>query len=387
VCPAETLAAASGQNLERLFKRQARRQGKGAPVSVLQPALAAGRVAGLPAQRQQQQVGACGAAAVTDLDAEEQAGGGTAAEGKEDEEPTQQQQLEQQQGQQEQGSEEEEEDWEDAWAELEGSEEGAGTAAGGEEEGEGDDEEEQEGGLTITLQRDGSEEGAAGGKGKGKPRGGSAAAGGVKRRGVNKADREQAQMVHRSHLLCLLGRGLMHDAAASDPLLQAQLLSLLPDAAAAWLHHNSGDGTGGGGSDSSGKGGGSGGGGGGSGCSMAGLRAQLKWFRSVFKLQPGSLQQQQQQQKQQEDKASTNRTSDPVLAALLSTRGLQGLVGELQEAVQQRSGTCEQLVTLFAALLRAQGATVRSVRALGPSSLKPTGKPWPAPAGGWWQQL
>ena len=373
MCPAETLAAASGQNLERLFKRQARRQGKGAPVSVLQPALAAGRVAGLPAQRQQQQVGACGAAAVTDLDAEEQAGGGTAAEGKEDEEPTQQQQLEQQQGQQEQGSEEEEEDWEDAWAELEGSEEGAGTAAGGEEEGEGDDEEEQEeeGGLTITLQRDGSEEGTAGGKGKGKPRGGSAAAGGVKRRGVNKADREQAQMVHRSHLLCLLGRGLMHDAAASDPLLQAQLLSLLPDAAAAWLHHNSGDGTGGGGS----------------GCSMAGLRAQLKWFRSVFKLQPGSLQQQQQQQKQQEDKASANRTSDPVLAALLSTRGLQGLVGELQEAVQQRSGTCEQLVTLFAALLRAQGATVRSVRALDPSSLKPTGKLWPVPAVGWWQQL
>lgn len=50
-----------------------------------------------------------------------------------------------------------------------------------------------------------------------------AGAGPKKRKpGVTKRDKEIAQAVHRSHLLCLLARMLLLDSAAADPLLQAR---------------------------------------------------------------------------------------------------------------------------------------------------------------------
>lgn len=42
---------------------------------------------------------------------------------------------------------------------------------------------------------------------------------------MTKKRREAARRLHRAHLLCLLGRGSLYDAAACDPLLQVPLLS------------------------------------------------------------------------------------------------------------------------------------------------------------------
>ena len=41
-----------------------------------------------------------------------------------------------------------------------------------------------------------------------------------RRKGITKEDREMARLLHRTHLLCLLSRGLLYDEAANDPLLQ-----------------------------------------------------------------------------------------------------------------------------------------------------------------------
>lgn len=46
---------------------------------------------------------------------------------------------------------------------------------------------------------------------------------------MTKADRERADLVHRSHCLALLARGALFDAAASDAHVQALALSQLPD--------------------------------------------------------------------------------------------------------------------------------------------------------------
>lgn len=52
-----------------------------------------------------------------------------------------------------------------------------------------------------------------------------------KKKGVRRAtaeDKEVAELVHKVHLLCLVARGRLIDAACDDPLIQAALLSLLP---------------------------------------------------------------------------------------------------------------------------------------------------------------
>ncbi|KAI7745294.1 hypothetical protein M8C21_017215, partial [Ambrosia artemisiifolia] len=53
----------------------------------------------------------------------------------------------------------------------------------------------------------------------------------AKRKPVRRAsaeEKEVAELVHRAHLLCLIGRGRLIDSACDDPLIQASLLSLLP---------------------------------------------------------------------------------------------------------------------------------------------------------------
>ncbi|XP_022991175.1 DNA repair protein RAD4 isoform X1 [Cucurbita maxima] len=47
-------------------------------------------------------------------------------------------------------------------------------------------------------------------------------------RRASAADKEIAELVHKVHLLCLLGRGRLIDRACNDPLIQSALLSLLP---------------------------------------------------------------------------------------------------------------------------------------------------------------
>ncbi|KAL8246727.1 hypothetical protein R6Q59_007943 [Mikania micrantha] len=53
----------------------------------------------------------------------------------------------------------------------------------------------------------------------------------AKRKPIRRAsaeEKEVAELVHRTHLLCLIGRGRLIDSACDDPLIQAALLSLLP---------------------------------------------------------------------------------------------------------------------------------------------------------------
>ncbi|XP_076925936.1 DNA repair protein RAD4-like [Bidens hawaiensis] len=53
----------------------------------------------------------------------------------------------------------------------------------------------------------------------------------AKRKPIRRAsaeEKEVAELVHRAHLLCLIGRGRLIDSACDDPLIQAALLSLLP---------------------------------------------------------------------------------------------------------------------------------------------------------------
>ncbi|KAH6784518.1 hypothetical protein C2S52_009477 [Perilla frutescens var. hirtella] len=53
----------------------------------------------------------------------------------------------------------------------------------------------------------------------------------AKRKPVRRAtaeEKEVAELVHKAHLLCLLGRGRLIDSACNDPLIQASLLSLVP---------------------------------------------------------------------------------------------------------------------------------------------------------------
>ncbi|XP_006826912.2 DNA repair protein RAD4 isoform X2 [Amborella trichopoda] len=47
-------------------------------------------------------------------------------------------------------------------------------------------------------------------------------------RRISAIDKELVELVHKVHLLCLLARGRLVDAACDDPLIQASLLSLLP---------------------------------------------------------------------------------------------------------------------------------------------------------------
>ncbi|KAL6582822.1 hypothetical protein OROMI_004900 [Orobanche minor] len=47
-------------------------------------------------------------------------------------------------------------------------------------------------------------------------------------RRANAGEKEVAELMHKAHLLCLLGRGRLIDSACNDPLIQASLLSLVP---------------------------------------------------------------------------------------------------------------------------------------------------------------
>lgn len=355
--------------MDRLLQRAARRRAKAAgahgtslPASVGTPA---GMVPGLPAARRQAAVGACGAAAVLQWDAADQdeaeepaAAAGTASAagqagnvpGSSERPPTAdgQQRSAAQDVEEMQDEEEDEEDWEDAWGgDEEGTAANGGTtpstaAEGGEGEGQ-----EAGGGVNLTFDR----QELLGGAARRRPRNGSTAGAGAKR-GVSKADRWEARLVHRSALLCQLARGLLHDAAADDPLLQSLLLSMVPQDR--MLKLDAGGGTAAGA---------------GAAVSTRGLHQQLSWFRETFAL-PREL-------------PSSSGGEDPLVAAFRCSRGLEGLVAELVSAAQEAAAkrersrvvmrSAELYCALFAALLRAQGAAVRLVVALTPASLKPTG--------------
>ena len=52
-----------------------------------------------------------------------------------------------------------------------------------------------------------------------------------KKRPIRRAtarDKEFPELVHKVHLLCLIGRGMLINSASYDPLIQASLYSIVP---------------------------------------------------------------------------------------------------------------------------------------------------------------
>ncbi|XAR73544.1 hypothetical protein NMG60_11007543 [Bertholletia excelsa] len=133
-------------------------------------------------------------------------------------------------------------------------------------------------------------------------------------RRVSAEDKELSELVHKVHLLCLLGRGRLIDNACNDPLIQASVLSLLPTQ----LLRISG---------------------------ITKLRVNdlsplVNWFHSNFCIR---------------SPISTERSFHESMAYALETR----------------EGTAEEVAALSVALFRALNLTTRLVSVLDVASLKP----------------
>ena len=182
-------------------------------------------------------------------------------------------------------------------------------------------------GITVNLEADDMDDAA--GLLKPPPR---------QRQTYTKEDREIARLVHRSHLLCLLGRGLLFDAAADDPDLQATLLSLIPASLLTKFNHVSSP------NDD---------------IQREALEEIVGWFRGHFKLQKTSSLQ------------PPAENEDEIAAAIAAAAGVKGTSLLLMAVVENRCGTAEELVAVFSAMMRVMGCFARAVRLLEPSSLKP----------------
>lgn len=72
---------------------------------------------------------------------------------------------------------------------------------------------------------------------------------------------------------------------------------------------------------------------------------------------------------------------DALGATLRAARGIPAVVEQLQRVAAQRTGSVEELVAVFVAALRALGIAARTVRALCPCPLRPSGGRGAGPAG------
>ncbi|KAL0038560.1 hypothetical protein WJX77_010735 [Trebouxia sp. C0004] len=151
----------------------------------------------------------------------------------------------------------------------------------------------------------------------------------LRRKGITKADRETARLLHRTHLLCLLSRGLLYDEGASDPLLQVTMLSLVPPEVIPP-------------SDTC------------KGVSPPALQPLLSWFQHTF---------------QQLPPAPPRGPDEDDFAG--KAGGLDSVTEQLQAVAVAKQGSAEQLQALFVSLCRAQALLVRSVRVLDPMPLNP----------------
>ncbi|KAG6544886.1 hypothetical protein Mapa_013576 [Marchantia paleacea] len=149
-------------------------------------------------------------------------------------------------------------------------------------------------------------------------------------RRANARDKEFAELVHKAHILCLLGRGRMVDAACNDPLLQASILSLLPPSISLLC--------------SSGA----------SGTSL--LRSFVTWFSTSFEV------------------SSSEKRLPP-------SRLQEDLPSRLLEAAQLQVGSAEEVAAISVAFLRGLGFTTRYVASLDVSPLKPDASSLAASAG------
>ncbi|XP_057838379.2 DNA repair protein RAD4 isoform X2 [Cryptomeria japonica] len=136
-------------------------------------------------------------------------------------------------------------------------------------------------------------------------------------------DKEFAELVHKVHLLCLIGRGMLIDAACNDSLIQASLYSLLPSELLNLGKEQK----------------------------LTAIRLMdfVKWFQNAFHVQ-----------------SPDEGTSQPEERTTL--------IAKLCHAIEIRAGTREEVAALFVALLRALGLTTRYVSVLDVAPLKPDGE-------------
>jgi hypothetical protein len=144
---------------------------------------------------------------------------------------------------------------------------------------------------------------------------------------VTKKERELAQLIHRTHLLCLLGRGMFLDKVANDPLIQASVSSLLPQ------HLIFSSNIEGSPSDENRA------------CAL------LHWFHCEF------------------NRSNKPRSNLDAINEMNSPLAETQFVNELRAALLQKSVTVENGCVLFAALLRSLGFLTRIVCVLDPSPL------------------
>jgi hypothetical protein len=152
-----------------------------------------------------------------------------------------------------------------------------------------------------------------------------------RRTAYSKADRETALAVHRSHLLCLLGRGLTLAAAADEPEVAALALSLPPVEVAEGLRDPGA-------------------------ASAESLIPAVAWFRDTFGV------------------VRPEAAADVTLtAAAVGGGGVEAATARLVRAAEERRGAADDLVALFVALLQVHGLRARAVGALHPSPISPAG--------------
>ncbi|KAK1370809.1 DNA repair protein RAD4 [Heracleum sosnowskyi] len=139
----------------------------------------------------------------------------------------------------------------------------------------------------------------------------------AKRKAICRAsaeDKERAELVHKVHLLCLLGRGRLIDRACNDPLIQAALLSLVPRQFLKISETPK--------------------------LTARSLAPLVNWFHKYFHVRLPS---------------NTERSFESALALALETQ----------------EGTAEEVAALSVALFRALNLTTRFVSVLDVASLKP----------------
>ncbi|XP_058078380.1 DNA repair protein RAD4 isoform X2 [Magnolia sinica] len=139
----------------------------------------------------------------------------------------------------------------------------------------------------------------------------------AKRKVIRRAsveDKELAELVHKVHLLCLVGRGRLVDRACDDPLIQASLLSLVPTQLQDMVKVPK--------------------------MKANALTALVDWFHGNFHVRNAS---------------SSERSFTSSMAYALETR----------------EGTAEEVAALSVALFRALNLTARFVSILDVASLKP----------------
>eukprot|EP00252_Welwitschia_mirabilis_P020330 TRINITY_DN4959_c0_g1_i1.p1 TRINITY_DN4959_c0_g1~~TRINITY_DN4959_c0_g1_i1.p1 ORF type:complete len:1028 (+),score=241.22 TRINITY_DN4959_c0_g1_i1:204-3287(+) len=133
-------------------------------------------------------------------------------------------------------------------------------------------------------------------------------------------DKEFAELVHKVHLLCLIGRGMLVNTACDDPLVKASLFSLVP---AKFLDIDKGKKL-----------------------TASMLTPLVKWFQSTFRV------------RSVDEGSSKEEKQETIITKLI-------------HAIDRRSGKNEEIAALSVALFRVLGLTSRYVSILDVSSLKP----------------